>query len=131
MARAIQTAIIEVDVRHVLTNILAPTLILQRADNPYNGGGGEYVAEQIAGAKYVALPGVDLPYWVGDTGQMLDEIEEFLTGVRGGAGASESSPPCCSPTSLAPPIALRSLETDNGATSSCLTIRPCLLGRRR
>jgi class 3 adenylate cyclase len=25
-------------------------------------------------------------YWVGDTGPMLDEIEEFVTGVRGGSG---------------------------------------------
>ena len=25
-------------------------------------------------------------YWVGDTAELLDEIEEFVTGVRGGAG---------------------------------------------
>ena len=38
-------------------------------------------------AKFVELPGDDILYWVGDTRQMLDEIEEFVTGVRGGAGA--------------------------------------------
>jgi class 3 adenylate cyclase len=30
------------------------------------------------------LPGVDALYWVGDTAAMLDEIEEFITGVRRG-----------------------------------------------
>jgi class 3 adenylate cyclase len=25
-------------------------------------------------------------YWVGDTAELLDEVEEFVTGVRGGAG---------------------------------------------
>lgn len=33
------------------------------------------------------LAGGDAPYWVGDTGPMLDEIEEFVTGVRGGSEA--------------------------------------------
>ena len=32
------------------------------------------------------LPGADVIYWVGETGPMLDEIEEFVTGVRGGSG---------------------------------------------
>ena len=33
------------------------------------------------------LPGADSLYWVGDTAPMLDEIEEFITGVRGGSDA--------------------------------------------
>ena len=37
--------------------------------------------------RYVELPGADSVYWVGDTGPMLDEIEEFVTGSRGGTGA--------------------------------------------
>ena len=44
------------------------------------------MAGHIADTKHVELPGADLLYWVGDTGEMLDEIEEFLTGVRGGSG---------------------------------------------
>ena len=40
------------------------------------------LAEHIRGAKYVELPGADDLYWVGATGAMLDEIEEFLTAIR-------------------------------------------------
>ena len=47
-------------------------------------GHGHYLAEHIRGAKYVELPGADDLYWVGDTAEMLDEIEEFLTGARHG-----------------------------------------------
>jgi class 3 adenylate cyclase len=33
------------------------------------------------------MPGQDVLYWVGGAAAMLDEIEEFVTGVRGGADA--------------------------------------------
>jgi class 3 adenylate cyclase len=43
------------------------------------------LASHIPGAKYVEVPGSDhLPY-VGDQDAIVDEIEEFLTGVRPGA----------------------------------------------
>jgi class 3 adenylate cyclase len=45
---------------------------------------GRYLAEHIPGAKYVELPGVDHANWVGDQDAILDEVEEFLTGVRHG-----------------------------------------------
>jgi len=41
-----------------------------------------WIAGQIAGAKYVELPGDDHLVWIGDTDALLDEVEEFLTGVR-------------------------------------------------
>jgi class 3 adenylate cyclase/pimeloyl-ACP methyl ester carboxylesterase len=75
------------DVRSLLPPIRVPTLVIQRADVLWGPGRGRYLADHIGGAKYVELPGADLPYWVGDTGPMLDEIEEFVTGVRGGSGA--------------------------------------------
>jgi class 3 adenylate cyclase len=50
-------------------------------------GHGRYLAEHIAGSRYVELPGADSLYWVGDAAPMLDEIEEFITGVRGGSDA--------------------------------------------
>jgi len=73
----------EADVRHVLPAIRVPTLILQRTDDAYrNPGSGRYLAATIPGAKYVELSGRDnLPY-VGDQDAVLDEVEEFLTGVR-------------------------------------------------
>jgi class 3 adenylate cyclase len=43
---------------------------------------GRYVAERIPSAKYVELPGQDHLPFVGDQDAILDEVEEFLTGVR-------------------------------------------------
>jgi pimeloyl-ACP methyl ester carboxylesterase len=75
----------DADVRHVLPAIQAPTLIIQRRDDEYRRvEHGRYLAETIPGAKYVELPGRDnLPY-VGDQDAVLDEVQEFLTGVRHG-----------------------------------------------
>lgn len=88
MARAFLRKIRETDVRDTLERVTVPTLILQR-DNPDFSpvGHGLYLAERIAGSRFVELPGVDVLYWVGDTAPMLDEIEEFITGVRGGFDA--------------------------------------------
>ncbi|WP_234838759.1 adenylate/guanylate cyclase domain-containing protein [Sinorhizobium meliloti] len=43
---------------------------------------GRYVADHIPGAKWVELPGEDHVIWAGDADRTLDEIEEFLTGIR-------------------------------------------------
>ncbi len=84
MARAFIKKIREADVRDRLERIAVPTLILHR-DNPNFSpvGHAHYLAENIAGSRLVELPGEDALYWVGDTAPMLDEIEEFITGVRG------------------------------------------------
>jgi class 3 adenylate cyclase len=84
MARAVSKVVTESDVRDSLPRITAPTLILHRESSTFIPvGHGRYLAEHIAGSRYVELPGADVPYWVGDTAPMLDEIEEFITGVRG------------------------------------------------
>jgi DNA-binding winged helix-turn-helix (wHTH) protein/pimeloyl-ACP methyl ester carboxylesterase/class 3 adenylate cyclase len=73
----------EVDVRHVLPTIRVPTLVLHRTgDLCLKVEEGRYVAQLIPGARYVELPGIDHLPFVGDQDSMLDEIEEFLTGVR-------------------------------------------------
>jgi class 3 adenylate cyclase len=90
-ARAVQAIYIRADVRPLLSLVQAPTLILhRRSDVMVRVGHGQYLAEHIAGARYVELEGADDLYWVGDTETMLDEIEEFLTGVRQGAGAERT-----------------------------------------
>jgi class 3 adenylate cyclase len=88
MARAVIEVVRHSDVRDTLARITAPTLILHR-DNPEFTpiSNGRYLAEHIGGSRFVELPGEDALYWVGDTAPMLDEIEEFITGVRGGFGA--------------------------------------------
>jgi pimeloyl-ACP methyl ester carboxylesterase len=77
---------LDLDVRDVLPLIQAPTLVLHRKhDHAVNVRAGRWLAEQIPGARYVELEGVDHAPWAGpDTERVLDEIEEFLTGVRPG-----------------------------------------------
>ncbi|ATA27305.1 adenylate cyclase [Mycobacterium lepraemurium] len=89
MARAMILSIRHADVRDRLARrITTPTLILHRTDCVFTSvDHGRYLAEHIAGSRFVPLPDEDTLYWVGETGPMLDEIEEFITGVRGGSGA--------------------------------------------
>jgi pimeloyl-ACP methyl ester carboxylesterase/DNA-binding CsgD family transcriptional regulator len=73
----------QIDVRNVLATVRVPTLIIHREnDARVRVAAGRYLAAHIPGAKYVEIPGVDHPIWVGDTDRVVDEIEEFLTGVR-------------------------------------------------
>jgi class 3 adenylate cyclase len=73
----------EIDVRHVLPSIYVPTLVIHRTeDQCLKVEEGRYVAERIPGAKYIELAGQDHLPFVGDQDAILDEVEEFLTGVR-------------------------------------------------
>jgi pimeloyl-ACP methyl ester carboxylesterase len=72
-----------IDTRAVLPTISVPTLVLHRTgDLNVKAEEGRWIADQIPGARYVELPGDDHLAWVGDTDGLLDEVEEFLTGVR-------------------------------------------------
>jgi pimeloyl-ACP methyl ester carboxylesterase len=73
----------EIDVRSVLPAIRVPTLILHSAGDRCIGvEASRYMAERIPGAKMVELPGSDHIPWLADSEGILDQIEEFLTGVR-------------------------------------------------
>ncbi|HEX5886379.1 MAG TPA: alpha/beta fold hydrolase [Pyrinomonadaceae bacterium] len=73
----------EIDVRNVLPSIRVPSLIMHRTDDQcLKLEEGRFVAERIPGAKFVELPGQDHLPFVGDQDAILDEMEEFLTGVR-------------------------------------------------
>ncbi len=85
MARRSSQALVDADARDILPLITSPTLVMHRAQSSFVAvGHGRYLAENIAGARYVELPGADTLYWVGDTTPILAEIEEFITGKRGG-----------------------------------------------
>jgi pimeloyl-ACP methyl ester carboxylesterase len=78
----------EIDARHVLPTIRVPTLVVHRTgDRAVKVEQGRDIAEHIPGARLVELPGDDHHPWVGDSGAILDEVEEFLTGVRPNAEA--------------------------------------------
>lgn len=75
--------ILDMDVREALPLIQAPTLVVHRQDNQVIGvAHARYLAERIPRAKYVELPGDEHVLWWGDADALLDEIREFLTGVR-------------------------------------------------
>jgi pimeloyl-ACP methyl ester carboxylesterase len=71
-----------VDIRGILSTVHVPTLLLHRTDDRMaNIEASRYMADRIPGARFVELPGADeLPYFGQD--QLLDELEEFFTGVR-------------------------------------------------
>ncbi len=73
----------EIDVRNILPSVRVPTLILHRTgDRDANIEEGRYIAARIPNAKFLELPGPDHLPWVGDQAEVVDEIEEFLTGIR-------------------------------------------------
>ena len=70
------------DIRGILPAIRVPTLVVARADSPVESGHGRYLADHIAGATYVELPGRGSLLWSGDQDALLREIEHFITGSR-------------------------------------------------
>jgi class 3 adenylate cyclase len=76
-------ALFQVDVRPLLPLVQAPTLVLHRRDFallPIEHG--RYLADHIANARLVELPGADGPLTWEEPELTLGHIEEFLTGVR-------------------------------------------------
>ena len=83
MARAVVAALFEIDVRDILPTIRVPTLILHRTGDlvaPVEGA--RLMAERIPDARLVEFEGTDHLPFSGDFHQLLDEMEEFLTGTR-------------------------------------------------
>ena len=73
----------DTDARSVLPAIKVPVLVVHRAADPFTGAEhGRYLAEHIAGAKYVELSGVDHLFFSENAERLVAEIQEFLTGVR-------------------------------------------------
>ena len=70
------------DVRHVLPTVQCPTLVIHRSgDRDSRPEEGRYIAARIPGGRFVELSGDDhMPALEPD--DIVDEIEEFLTGVR-------------------------------------------------
>jgi class 3 adenylate cyclase len=69
------------DIRGILPTIRVPTLVVTRS-GPIEAGHGRYLAEHIAGATYVEVPGRGSLLWSGDQDALLREIEHFVTGSR-------------------------------------------------
>jgi class 3 adenylate cyclase/pimeloyl-ACP methyl ester carboxylesterase len=85
-ARVISNAMVDIDVRHLLPRIRVPTLIMHRPkEHVWDVRHSRYLAEHIQGSRYVELDGIDSFPFIGDSDAIIDEIEEFLTGIRSGS----------------------------------------------
>ena len=81
-ARALVEMNSRIDVRDVLPTVHVPTLVLHRTgDLDSRPEEGRFIAERIAGSRFVELPGVDHCPWI-DADAIVDEIQQFLTGER-------------------------------------------------
>jgi class 3 adenylate cyclase len=71
-----------IDVREILPSIRVPTLVLHRKDAPFFAvGQGQHLADQSPEARFVSVPGSDVSMYTKPSAQILDQIEEFLTGT--------------------------------------------------
>jgi class 3 adenylate cyclase len=83
VAVAFQRMAFDIDVRHVVPTITTPTLIIHRVgDKICHVENARFLASKIEGSRYVELPGEDHVPSAGGGGEIVDEIQEFLTGVR-------------------------------------------------
>jgi class 3 adenylate cyclase len=83
MAAQLFEMFLDIDVRAVLPTIHVPTLVMHRRGDPVvDVRAGRWLAERIPGARFVELPGRDHAAFGENQDRVLDEIEEFLTGVR-------------------------------------------------
>jgi class 3 adenylate cyclase len=75
---AIET-LFDVDLRGVLGALRVPTLVVTHGDRTTTAL-SQYVAEHIAGAQHLEVPGADALPFAPDSLVVLDRVEEFLTG---------------------------------------------------
>lgn len=75
----------EIDARHILPLVHAPTLVLHRSsDTRVPIDAGRYIANHVPGARMVTLPGENhvFVYEPEMIDAIVGEVEEFLTGSR-------------------------------------------------
>jgi class 3 adenylate cyclase/pimeloyl-ACP methyl ester carboxylesterase len=71
------------DVREEARKLRVPTLVMHRTDDPaIPVAQGRWLAENIPGARWVELDGVDHAAYFGDMSEPIEEIEEWVTGRR-------------------------------------------------
>jgi class 3 adenylate cyclase len=78
-----ETTMLGEDVRDVLSEIAAPTLVMHSAgDTVVPVAQGRFLAAGIEGARFVELPGADHFHWFTNGDAVADETQAFLTGSR-------------------------------------------------
>jgi pimeloyl-ACP methyl ester carboxylesterase/class 3 adenylate cyclase len=78
-----ENVFLEMDIRRLLPAISVPTLVLHRTDDRIEPvGAGRYLADHVAGAELVELPGADHFPWAGDQESLVAEVERFVERVQ-------------------------------------------------
>ena len=87
-ARKMWQLFITCDDRDIAAKVSVEALVLQVADNRFvRAGHSQWLAEHLPNARLAMLPGRDHVLWAHPDGDLLGEIEEFVTGARSrGAG---------------------------------------------
>jgi pimeloyl-ACP methyl ester carboxylesterase len=84
-AAALLAANAELDVRSLLPQVRAPTLVLSRRGDPIGPPApARVMSEAIPNARFVELDGVDHIMWAADTEPLFTEIEAFISSHDGG-----------------------------------------------
>ena len=80
--RGVLEALRDTDVRHLLGQISAPTLVLhRRGDRAVRIGAGQYLASHIAQARFIELDGADHWVFAGDQQPVLASIKQFVASL--------------------------------------------------
>jgi len=83
MAAAANRFSLRIDARPALSAISAPTLVVHRTEDPLTSvEHARYLAAHIRGARLKEFPGQFHESYLDKDEEVLDEIEEFLTGAR-------------------------------------------------
>jgi pimeloyl-ACP methyl ester carboxylesterase len=84
----------EIDVRHVLSAVRVPTLILRGSeDTLVPAGVTQYMASRIPAARIVEIPGAGHLALGGEAAMLIaDEVEQFLTQVWDAGGWADAEP---------------------------------------
>ena len=111
------------DLRPLVARVRTPTLVTHsRGDHVVPVAHGRYLAQAIAGARYIEYDNDDhlwplSPQWR----RIEDDVIEFVTGHRPGSVAPTRSPRWCSLTSSNRPLARPNSATRRGAPCSSVT----------
>ena len=95
MAAALVESLGLMDVRHLMSGLTVPTLVLHREGDVIPAADARAVAAGIPGAKLTILPGTDHLPWVGDWAPVIAEILAFVVRsrpARPGRAADDGSP---------------------------------------
>jgi pimeloyl-ACP methyl ester carboxylesterase len=118
-ARAMVEMINHTDIRSALPTVSAPTLLIARGpvprDSPQHS---RYVADHIAHARYVVVPGEDQLMWAGDQERLVARSRSSSPGHARRSRGIACWRPCSSQTSSDPRSGRRTSAIELGARCS-------------